>query len=145
MTSREELNAMKLACARELLAQGAVLPRQALDLAKFAEISPEHASRSLDRLNALEQNKPTVRQAGRYGAIGALGGAGIGAVGHLIEHGSALKGATPKAKLLNLGANAVKGALGGGAIPLVRNAMDRRAEVGTLRKFMQENPGASNA
>jgi len=145
MTLSDELRVLKLACARELLAQGAVLPQQALDLAKYAEVSPEHARRSLDRLDALEQNKPTRGQAARYGAIGALGGAGIGAIGHLIEGGSPVKGATPKAKLLNLGANAAKGALGGGAIPLVRNTMDRHAEAGTLRKYMKENAGVNHA
>jgi hypothetical protein len=145
MSIRDELRVLKIACARELLAQGAVLPQQALDLAKYAEVSPERARRSLDRLDALEQSKPTIGQAARYGTIGGIGGAGIGAVGHMIETSSPLKGATTKAKLLNLGANAAKGALGGGAIPLMRNTMDRRAEVGTLRKYMRENAGVPNA
>jgi len=112
---------------------------------KTAGVTPERARRSLDRLDTLESNKPTVGQAGRYGAIGGVGGAGIGAIGNMIEHGSALKGATPKAKALNFAANAAKGALGGGAIPLLRNTMDRRAEVGTLHKFVRENRGIPNA
>jgi hypothetical protein len=137
----DELALLKYACAKELLAQGAVTPGQALALAKYAGVSPEHARRSLDRLDALEQSKPTAGQAARYGAIGGLGGAGIGAIGHLIESGSPLKGATTKAKVLNLAANTAKGALGGGAIPLIRNTMDRRAEMGTLRRYMKENQG----
>jgi len=135
----------KLACARALLAEGVVTSSQALDLAKYATVSPEQARRSLDRLDTLEQSKPTVRQLGRYGGIGAVGGAAIGAMGNAIEHGGALRGATPKAKLLNVAANSVKGALGGGAIPLVRSGLDRRAEQGTLRKFMRENPGEPHA
>jgi hypothetical protein len=112
---------------------------------KTAEVSPELARRSLDRLDAIEKSKPTARQAVRYGAIGGVGGAGIGAIGHMIERGSPFKGVTPKAKALNFAANAAKGAIGGGAIPLIQNSIDRRAEVGTLRKYMQENTGASNA
>lgn len=107
-------------------------------LPKTAEISDDRARRSLDRIGTLEQNKPTVGQAARYGAIGGLGGGVIGAVGHLVERGALTKGETPKAKALNLAANVAKGALGGGAIPLLRNSMDRRAEMGTLNKYVQE-------
>jgi hypothetical protein len=114
---------------------------QAGALRKYAAVSEEQARRSFDRLDALERNKPTVGQAGRYGALGAVGGAAIGGIGNAIEHGGALKGATPRAKLLNVGANAVKGALGGGAIPLMRNQLDRHAEVGTLRQFMNQQEG----
>lgn len=137
-----DLARMKLACARELLRLGAVLPEQALELAKTAEVTADQARRSFDRLDTLERNKPTVGQAARYGAVGGLGGAAIGAVGHAIEGGSLLKGDTPKAKLLNLAANTAKGALGGGALPLARAHLDRRAETGTLRRFMQENTSA---
>ena len=129
----------KLAFARELLRLNAVTPGQALALGKYAEVSAEQARRSLDRLDSLERNKPTLGQAARYGAVGGLGGAAIGAIGHAVETGSPLKGATPKAKLLNVASNAVKGALGGGALPLVRTGLDRRAETNTLRHFMQEN------
>ena len=130
----------KRACALELLRLNVVTPAQALSLGKFANVTLEHARRSLDRLDSLERNKPTVGQAARYGALGAAGGAAIGAIGNAIEHGTALKGATPKAKALNLAANAVKGSLGGGAIPLARASLDRRAELGTLRRFMHETP-----
>jgi len=134
--------AVKVACARELLRLNAVTADQALALAKSAAVSPDAARRSLDRLDTLERNKPNVGQVARYGGIGALGGAAAGALGNAIEHGTALKGATPKAKALNLVSAAAKGAIGGGALPLLRSHSDRHAEMGTLRKFMQESPNA---
>jgi hypothetical protein len=35
--------------------------------------------------------------------------------------------------------DAAKGAIGGGLVPLVRNQLDRRAEIGTLRTFMKQH------
>ena len=110
---------------------------------KSAAVSPDQARRSLDRLDTLERNKPTTGQVARYGGIGALGGATAGAVGNVIETGAALKGATPKAKLLNLASSAAKGAIGGGALPLLRSHSDRRAEMGTLRNFMNQDKVAA--
>lgn len=137
--SGPDISLWKEACARTLLELDAVAPEQAFALVKGAAVSPEQARRSLDRLDTLEQNRPTLGQAARYGGIGAVGGAAIGALGNAIEHGAPLKGTTVKQKALGAAANAVKGALGGGAIPLVRSQMDRRAEMGTLRRFMREN------
>lgn len=116
---------------------------KAAEWIKSAAVSVDDARRSLDRLDTLERNKPNIRQVGRYGTIGGLGGAGIGAVGNLIETGSALKGVTPKEKALNLASSAVKGALGGGALPLLRAHSDRHAEMGTLRKFMNQDKVAA--
>lgn len=110
---------------------------------KRSSVSVDQARRSMDRLDTLERNKPTMGQVARYGTIGGLGGAGIGAVGNLIETGAALKGTTPKEKALNLASSAVKGALGGGALPLLRAHSDRRAEMGTLRKFMNQDKTAA--
>lgn len=137
-SSPEIPDVVKIACARELLRLNAITTGQAEALVKAATVTHEQARRSLDRLDSLERNKPTVGQLARYGTIGGLGGAAIGAVGNAIETGTAMKGATPKAKALNFAANAAKGALGGGAIPLLRMHSDRRAEMGTLRKYMQE-------
>jgi hypothetical protein len=52
--------------------------------------------------------------------------------------------------LRSAAASAAKGALGMGALPLVRNALDRRAESGQLKKYLTQehagdfapNPGA---
>lgn len=109
------------------------------ELLKLGAISEEQARRSLDRLDTLEHNKPTVGQAGRYGVLGGATGAAIGGIGNLIEQGTVLKGATPKEKALSLASGAVKGVLAGGALPLARSHLDRRAELSTLRKYMQEN------
>ncbi len=116
---------------------------QGAEWIKSAAVSEDQARRSLDRLDTLERNKPTLGQVGRYGGIGGLGGAAIGAVGNAIETGSALKGATPREKALNLAASTVKGALGGGALPLLRAHSDRHAEMGTLRKFMVQDKVAA--
>lgn len=116
---------------------------QGAEWIKSAAVSVDQARRSLDRLDTLERNKPTTGQVARYGGIGALGGAAAGAVGNIIEHGSALKGDTLKAKGLNLAASAAKGAIGGGALPLLRAHSDRHAEMGTLRNFMNQDKVAA--
>ncbi len=114
------------------------------ELMKLGAITEEQARQSLDRLDTLERTKPTVGQVGRYGILGAATGAGVGALGHMIESGSALKPGGTGAR--NLAANALKGAITTGAIPLVRSQLDRRAEMGTLKNYMtQQNTGASNA
>lgn len=102
------------------------------ELVKLGAISDETARRSLDRLDSLEKSKATPKQVLRYGTVGALAAPAIGALGNVIE-GKPLEG------LRTIGAQAVKGALGSGAIPIARQALDRRAEMGTLKKYMQEH------
>jgi len=109
-------------------------------MAKLGAISDEQARRSLDRYDALEQAKPTAGQVGRYGALGA----GAGALTHAVSRG--LEGRSPITPR-SLGGAAAAGAIGMGAVPLVRGMLDRAAEKGTLRKYMtQEHVGqyASN-
>ena len=108
------------------------------ELVKMSAVSDEAARRSLDRLDQLEKSKPTAGQVARYGALGAGAGTVAGALGNAIEHGSAFKGSTPKAKALNLAAAGAKGAIGGGVVPLVRAHLDRKAEEHTLKKYMAE-------
>lgn len=102
------------------------------ELLKLGAVSDEQAQSSLDRLETLEKNKPTVGQVARYGALGAVAGPVIGGVGNALEHGRVYRG---KGNLL---ANVAKGAISSGAIPLVRGELDRRAEVGTLKKYVGE-------
>lgn len=123
--------------ASGILQPNAALPAEDSSTTKLA-VSPGTAEKSLKRLTSLETNRPTAGQVARYGAVGALGGALTGALGHTIERGVPYRGSTPKARLLNLAANAARGAVSGGAIPLVRGALDRSAEKRTLRKFMHE-------
>jgi len=110
------------------------------ELEKLGAVSHDQARRSLDRLDALEGNAPTAGQVGRYAAIGAAAGPAIRLAGNIIKKkplgdfgqmtgASALRGA--------LG-DAAGGALSAGAVPLLRGQLDRRAEMGTLKKFMKE-------
>lgn len=103
------------------------------ELVKLGAISDEDARRSLDRLDSLEKNKPTLGQVGRYGAVGALAVPAINAVGNVIAGKSPLEGGWR-----GVASNAVKGGLSASAIPIARQALDRRAEVGHLKKYMQQ-------
>ncbi len=105
------------------------------ELLKMGAISPEQARRSLDRLDSLESSSPTAGQLGRYGALGATAGALTKGVSGAIEHGH-----LPTGRALLGGAAA--GAIGMGTVPLIRRALDRHSEIGTLKKFMgQEHAG----
>jgi len=104
------------------------------ELSKIGAISDEQAAKALERYEALERSKPTGGQVARYGAIGAVAAPAIGAIGDVIsgkrfESGKRLRG--------HLG-RAVTGALTSGAIPIVRAHFDRRAEMGTLKKYLAE-------
>jgi hypothetical protein len=99
------------------------------ELEKVGAVSADQARRSLDRLDTLEQNKPTVGQVARYGTLGAGAGALTKGISSVVEHG---KLPTSRAAL----ASGAAGAIGMGAVPLLRSALDRRAETGTLKKFM---------
>jgi hypothetical protein len=109
------------------------------ELEKLGAISTDDARRSYDRLDTLEQNKPTLGQIGRYGALGAGAGALTKTLGNAIEHK-----ALPSARAA--GAGALAGAIGMGAVPLIRQKLDQRAEYGKLKKFMhQEHLGEYGA
>ncbi len=100
------------------------------ELEKLGAISDEQARRSLDRYDQLEKTRPTLGQAGRYGALGA----GVGTLMHVA--GNALEGGSLKPRAL--GAAAVKGAIGMGGVPLAVRALDRRAELATLKKYLSQ-------
>lgn len=106
------------------------------ELEKLGAVSAEDARRSLDRLDTLERSKPTAEQAVRYGTLGALAGGATKAISHGIEHGK-----MPGVRGV-LGA-AAGGAIGMGALPLVRAHLDRRAEKSKLREFMKQGFEAS--
>jgi hypothetical protein len=101
------------------------------ELVKLGFVSHEEASRAVDRLESLEKERPTAGQVARYGVLGAGAGVLGKAVSHSIEHGR-----LPTARGA-LGA-AASGAIGMGAVPLVRRGLDQHAEVGRLRKYMQQ-------
>lgn len=109
------------------------------ELEKLGAISPEQARRSLDRLDVLESSKPTGGQVMRYGALGAATAPVLGMVSNVIRKKPALEGKMVADKVRSAAADATRGALGMGALPLVRGQLDQRAEMGTLKKFLKEN------
>jgi hypothetical protein len=110
------------------------------ELVKIGAVSEEQARSSLDRLNTLERNKPTLKQVGRYAGVGAVAGPAMSLVGNVIKKGP--KGALDfggKTVLRGALGDAAKGAIGGGLVPLARNQLDRRGEINTLKSFVQEH------
>jgi len=101
------------------------------ELEKLGAISDEQAQRSLDQLDQLEKNKPTLGQMGRYAGVGAIAAPVIGAIGDVI-------GGRPGGGLRGVASRAVTGGLSASAIPLARSALDRRASIGHLKKYMQQ-------
>ena len=119
------------------------------ELAKLGTVSDEEAREALNRYENLEQGAPSKKQIARYATIGAVAGPTIGAVGKLIQGGRApgqsllhhLSGAksnTVGGIARGFASDAAKGAIGSGAIPLIRGHVDRKAEMKTLRSYMAE-------
>lgn len=107
------------------------------ELEKLGAISDDEARQSLDRLNTLEKNKPTMGQVGRYAGMGAAAGVATGAIGDVIS-GNKLFNA-PGGRIRGALGRAATGAIASGAIPLLRTHLDRRAEVGTLKTYLDEH------
>jgi hypothetical protein len=120
------------------------------ELAKLGTISDEQAQEALTHYESLEKNAPTLGQAGRYAALGAVAGPGIAAVNNalrggrskemgLLGHlaGSKVPGRMGTARAV-LG-TAAAGALSAGAVPLIRHQLDRKAEMDTLKKYLSEH------
>jgi hypothetical protein len=114
-------------------------------LLKVAGISDDDARRSLDRLDTLERTKPTARQVGRYAAIGAAAAPAIGALANVVKGKPAFEGTGGFSKLRDAASTAVKGGLGASVIPLARTHLDRKAELGTLRRYVADQPKLSFA
>ncbi len=107
------------------------------ELEKLGTISTEQARRALEKLDDLEQSKPDAAQVARYGVTGAGAGAAFGALGNAIAR-KPFAVSAGGAGLRGIAADAVKGALGAGALPLVQAGLDRRAQMGTLKKFVAQ-------
>jgi hypothetical protein len=108
------------------------------ELAKLGAVSDDEARRSLDRLDALERNKPTLGQTVRNGALAS----GAGVLGHVI--GRAIEGGANKPTARSMLGSAASGALLAGGVPLVRTALDQRAEKGTLKQYLHQGDFAPN-
>jgi len=130
------LSNIKTAMLDELVA----LERMPSELAeKIAAVSEEQARGSLDRLDTLERNKHTLRQVGRYGALGAVAAPIASIATNAIRGKPLLEAGTAVHKLREVVGRGAGGAVTGGAIPLLRSHLDRQAELGTLRRFVDEN------
>lgn len=105
------------------------------ELEKLGAISDDEARKALDRIDTLEKSNPTSKQVARYATIGAVAGPAVSALGNVIKGDPTFGG---KSKLRHIVGEAAKGAVASGAIPLVRGHLDRKAELGTLKQYMQE-------
>jgi hypothetical protein len=127
----------------------ASMPAMLDELSKLGTVSDEEAQKALKRYESLEEGTPSAGQVARYAGLGAVAGPAVNAVGNairggrgkgqsLVGHLVGAKGKSPGAIARGLAGSAVTGAIGSGAIPLVRDHLDRRAEMGTLRQYMAE-------
>lgn len=105
---------------------------------KVAAVSDQEAEHSLQRLEQLEASRPTPRQAGRYAVIGATAGPLLRMATNKVRGKPLLEfGQAPGVGALRgVAADALGGAVMGGAVPLVRNSLDQRAEVGRLKAYL---------
>lgn len=114
------------------------------ELSKLGMITPQHAEASLERLQSLEDSQPTMGQALRYGLAGALAGPAATGISDAIKGQKIFRPAEVAGKTVPFGrgraalASAAAGALTGGALPFLRNRLDRAAEMQTLRRFLQQ-------
>jgi len=114
------------------------------ELQKLGAVDPAQAQAALENIDQLERNKTTPEQALRYGGFGAGMGIAAGGVTDMIrgkklnELYEGLPG-VKGGKLRNIAALGAGGAIAGGALPLLRQHMDRHIEMGKLRQFMEEN------
>ena len=110
------------------------------EMEKVGAVSEEEARRALDRLDTLDRNELTGQQVARYALLGGVSAPAISAIADTIEGKKPFGWSTaPGGKqqaLRSIAATAVKGAIGTGLIPLVRNALDRNAEKSKLRSFV---------
>jgi hypothetical protein len=114
------------------------------ELEKLGAITPEQAEEALDRLEALERNKPTLGQVLRYSGLGAVAVPAITATSDIIRGQKPFKPVEVRGVPIRYGrlraaaGSAVSGALTSGAIPLVRSHLDRAAEKRKLKQFLAE-------
>jgi hypothetical protein len=104
------------------------------ELEKVGTISEEQARRALDQYEGLEASKPTLGQVGRYAALGAVAAPAVGALGDVVYGAPVFGGKIGR----GIASSAVKGALGSGAIPLVRQQWDRHVAKSTLREYLRQ-------
>lgn len=110
------------------------------ELEKLGAISLSQAQAAADRLDTLDRNKATPGRIARYAAIGGTAAPAINAIGNIIRKKPAFEGANMAGKLRDAAASSAKGALGASAIPIARQHFDRKAEEGTLQRYLATVP-----
>jgi hypothetical protein len=111
------------------------------ELCKLGAISDEEAMDTLQRLDAMDKNKLTPGQVGRYAAIGAVAGPAVNMARSVIQKKNYFKDAPSVAgKARYLLGDAAAGAATSGGIPILRSALDRRAAKSNLQEYMQGAP-----
>ena len=123
---------------------------------KLAAVTPEEAEASFKRLKALEETKPTGGQIARGALAGTVGGAASQLARGLVT-GDIVQGIRESMKeptlsgfgknlalrtLKNVGGTVAGTAAFGSTLPLVRQHLDRQAEIAKLKEFLgQEQTG----
>ena len=104
------------------------------ELLKIGAVSDEQAVRAADRLDTLERQAITPGQVARNVAFGAVTAPALGALVNVVKGG-----AQHPTTLRGVAADALKGGVAGGLLPLAQRAMDRRAEESTLRDYLNNS------
>lgn len=116
--------------------------RAALDeLQKLGFVSPAQAEDAMQRLDSLEHGAPTAGQLARAAGLGAVAAPAVHVMGRLIAKGPKgvfEPGAGAAGIARDIASHAAKGAIGGGALPIVQQRVEERAEMNTLRKFLDQ-------
>ena len=107
------------------------------ELQKLGMISDEQANESVHRLETLERAKPTIGQVGRYAGLGAITAPVMGLAASAISKKPYVHAGGSLGRVL--AGDALKGAIGMGAMPLLRSHLDRQAETGTIKKYLNEH------
>lgn len=103
---------------------------------KVAGVSDQAVMQSVDRLDKLKRDAPTVGQLGRAAGVGAV----LGPVASLTQRAIAGRGAAgPTYRgVRDLAASAASGAIAGGLVPTIRRKVDQSAEKKTIKNYLNQ-------
>lgn len=110
---------------------------------KLAAMSSSEVKATMQRIKDLEQDVPTLEEVGRSAGVGAIMGPASTLVGGTVGGTLPGTGSTGSRALKafkgvrGLAGAAAGGAVFGGLTPIVRNQVERRAEIGKLRKALK--------
>lgn len=108
-----------------------------------ADAQAQEAWSTLEKLKALDKNKLTPGQIGRYAALGAVAGPGVGILRNSIQGRTYLPaGGGIRGAARHIAGDALAGALTSGAIPVARSWMDRQAAVSKLKDYVEKQKTA---